>query len=277
MIESIRTGTAKLDYGPVQMSIQIKSPDKATELAEAGAKHAVVLLTQLAQYKHIAKKRQADIDDTEKYPSVLRRMIEAVRLSGDTELTPMAAVAGAMADLTAEWLIAQGATKAIINNGGDIAIRLIGKEHTSVGIVPALGMFPTHMIRVNAGTAVGGITTSGLGGRSFTKGIATAAVVAAPTAAFADACSTSLGNSTFANHANIKRILAEILDPDTDIAGHWVVTEVGDLPSAVVQEALYNGKQRAERLYQSGLIQGAAIFVQEECIMVPCGFIQPAS
>jgi hypothetical protein len=42
----------------------------------------------------------------------------------DPNCTPLAAVAGATADMVADFLLETGATNIVVNNGGDISIRL---------------------------------------------------------------------------------------------------------------------------------------------------------
>ncbi|WP_425058279.1 hypothetical protein SCACP_29240 [Sporomusa carbonis] len=270
MIEVTAPGKVRLDYGPVQMTIGAQAGCvPLTETAQQAACYAMNVLAELADYHKIAASWQQDIADSNNLPAVLQRMLAAVKRAGDITLTPMAAVAGTIADLTADWLLAQGATKAIVNNGGDIAVRLTGTQTTVVGIAPAIGLKPTHALPLDAGRGIGGIATSGLGGRSFTKGIATAAVVAAGTAAVADACATSVGNATYVEHPAVKVAWAEHLDPNTDIRGHRVVREVGLLPTAAVEQALMNGWTRAVELYKQGVIAGAAIFVQQQAVMIP--------
>ncbi|MDR3591155.1 MAG: UPF0280 family protein [Negativicutes bacterium] len=275
MIEVRGPGTVRLDYGPTQMVIQAEGPGLAEGLAGDAARYAMKLIGELAAVKKAAASPQHAIGDTGAFPEVLRRMVTAVRASGDADLTPMAAVAGTVADLTAEYLQDHGATKVIVNNGGDIALRLAEGYSVEVGIAPAIDAPPTHVLTVKAGDDIGGVTTSGLGGRSFTKGIATAAVVAAKTAALADACATSIGNATFAAHPAIKLVRAEALDPLTDIAGHLVVREVGPLPPEVIQAALLGGWRRADECHRLGLICGAALFIGNFGVMIPEGFAAP--
>jgi len=276
MIELLGPGTVRLDYGPTQMVIQAVGPDLPETAAQDAARYAMELINDLAGVKAVAASSQHAIGDLCAYPEVLRRMVTAVRSSGDADLTPMAAVAGTVADLTAEYLQSRGAAKAIVNNGGDIALRLITGYSAQVGVAPAIDIPPTHILSVHAGDGIGGVATSGLGGRSFTKGIATAAVVAAKTAALADACATSIGNATFAAHPAIKLVRAEAVDPLTDIAGHLVVREVGPLPPEIIQEALLNGWRRAEECFRLGLIQGVALFIGNFGVMIPENFATPA-
>lgn len=270
MIDVAAPGVVKLDYGPVQMTIYAYSDQgPMTEAAQQAAKYARSLLTELAEKQKIAAQPQQHIIQDENLPAVLQLMIGAVQRSGDSTLTPMAAIAGTMADLAADWLVEQGATKAIVNNGGDIAVRLKGCQKTTVGVAPAIGVKPTHVLPLDSTSAIGGIATSGLGGRSFTKGIASAAVVMACTARLADACATSLANATYVSHPAVRIAWAEDMDPNTDICGHQVVREVGCLPPEVVRQALQNGREKAALWHRQGLIQGAAIFVQQQWVMIP--------
>ena len=276
MITTLRPGLIKLDYGPMQMTIQAECQGvPLTKVAENGAKRAIEILRELADYKQIAGLPQGKLKDIDLLPVVLQTMITAVRRSGDASLTPMAAVAGSIAGLVADFIVASGATKVIVNNGGDLAIRLLNHETTTVGIAPAIGAAYTHSIRLRAGDGIGGIATSGLGGRSFTKGIASAAVVAAETSGLADACATSLANATYVSHPNIKVAFAEQLDPDTDIAGHQVVTEVGPLPPELLQQALYAGWEKANGWFRREQIIGAALFVGTLGVLVPETFAVP--
>jgi ApbE superfamily uncharacterized protein (UPF0280 family) len=274
MISVITPGVVKVDYGPLQMTISGQNEGgPMTEAAGKAAYQAMKVLTQLAAYRQAAASPQPDIIDKDSFPQVLRQMIAAVKGSGDVTLTPMAAVAGTIADLTADWLTAEGATKVIVNNGGDIAIRLAGSQKTAVGVAPAIGRKATHRLNLTAGSGIKGVATSGLGGRSFTKGIAAAAVVAAKSASLADACATSLGNATYVEHPAVKTAWAEELDPNTDIRGHRVVQEIGLLPQAVIEQALMGGWTRAAELVKQGLIVGAAVFVQQQMIMIPEDFL----
>lgn len=276
MIAVLGPGRVRLDYGPTQMLIAAEGGRLSPTAAEDAARYAAGLIDQLAAVKLEAARPQQAIGAIDHYPEVLRRMVIAVRASGDADLTPMAAVAGTVADLTAEYLERNGAEKAIVNNGGDIAIRLQGGYVAEVGIAPAIDLPYTHVLTVRAGDGVGGVATSGLGGRSFTKGIATAAVAVAQTASLADACATSIGNAAYAAHPAIKLVAAETIDPLTDIAGHLVVREVGVLPAEVVQQAFYNGWRKADALWRGGLILGAALFIGQWGVMIPETLARPA-
>lgn len=158
----------------------------------------------------------------------------------------MAAVAGTIADAAADWLWKAHPDRVIVNNGGDIAIRLAPGQQTSVGVVTSLRTQQIdRIIAVKAADGIGGVCTSGLGGRSFTCGIADAVTVFSSTAAQADALATHLANATFILAPGIQTALARDLDAATDIPHLTVVTQIPPLDAAVRQQALEAFRSRA--------------------------------
>jgi ApbE superfamily uncharacterized protein (UPF0280 family) len=125
---------------------------------------------------------------------------------------------------------------------------------------------PAFVLTVGSTTGIGGVATSGLGGRSFTKGIASAATVLSPTAALSDAAATVIGNFTNVEDANIVKFLAEKIYPDTDIAGEWVTVKVGNLSQEKIEEALNNGLSKAYSICEKGWINGALIALQGKVV-----------
>jgi ApbE superfamily uncharacterized protein (UPF0280 family) len=188
---------------------------------------------------------------------VARRMAEAVWPHRAIFITPMAAVAGAVADEMLQAMLA-GRTldKAYVNDGGDIAI------HLSPGHSLRAGIFAQALdgaVALTHDRPVRGIATSGRGGRSFSLGIADSATVLARTAAAADAAATLIANAVNIDHPAIERRPARELDPDSDLGDLPVTVTVGDLPREVIDEALDRGLEKARRLRRLGLIEGAAI------------------
>jgi len=232
--------------------------------AEEGACLAMRVLEDLARFLPLIKKKAHELEVQPEYPDAVRRMIDATRRMGESDLTPLAAVAGAASDVVADFLAHRGATKVIVDNGGDIALRLRAGEIVRVGVKTDIhAKSPAYVIPINAGSGVGGVATSGFGGRSFTKGIASAATVLSANASLADAAATVVGNFTNVEDPGIARSRAEAIYPDTDIAGEWVTTRVGTLPIETVEEALQNGLDKARALCARGLIQGALIAVKK--------------
>lgn len=191
---------------------------------------------------------------------VARRMVEATWPHRSVYITPMAAVAGAVADEMLQAMV-HGRTldKAYVNDGGDIAIHLTPGHELRAGIF-ARGL--DGMARLTADRLVRGIATSGRGGRSFSLGIADSATVLAATAAAADAAATLIANAVNIEHPAIERRPARDLDPDSDLGDLPVTVVVGALPPEAVSEALDRGAAEAHRLRRAGLIDGAAMSLQ---------------
>lgn len=267
-----------LNYGPMQMVLAASSKKtKLTEKLQDAAGYAITVLEELAKVLNLAKDiKTVNYPNLSELPLPLRLMVEAVQATEDETLTPMAAVAGTFSDLVADWLVERKATKVIINNGGDIAVRLLDGEVTKVGLTPSIGAPSfTHVVSLSSGDGIGGIATSGLGGRSFTKGIASSVTVLAKTARVADSCATLIANHCYADDPGIVRMPAEMLDPNTDIPGHMVTVKVENLKAETKRQALANALVKAEELRARGVIQGAAIFVDDLVAMIPEGLGYP--
>jgi ApbE superfamily uncharacterized protein (UPF0280 family) len=184
-------------------------------------------------------------------------------------ITPMAAVAGAVAEeILAAMTSSAALSRAYVNDGGDIALHIGSGERFVIGMVgrpdrpPLAGTLFGSMI-LDSNQPVRGIATSGWRGRSFSLGIADAVTVLAKTAAMADAAATIVANAVdLPGHPAISRIAARELSPDSDLGDRLVTTAVGELTSAEVSQALGRGSACAERLIASGLIDAAALNLQ---------------
>ncbi len=229
-------------------------------MAQAGAREGLRAFSQVANYKQLLRKPIQDVPTGETYPAVVSRMIQAVAALAEKDFTPMAAVAGSIADQVADYLIEHGADKAVIDNGGDIAIRLKPGQVAVVGVRTSRACSPvTYTLRVEPNEGIGGVATSGLGGRSLTKGIASAAVTVAASAALADAAATLIANSASVDDPAIRRDRAEKVDPTTDIPGQLVTVSVGHLPENKVKAALNQALSKARMLEAQGIIKAALI------------------
>jgi hypothetical protein len=192
-----------------------------------------------------------------------RVMIGSVSAVGDEDLTPLAAVAGTIADAVADWLFDRGTSRVIVDNGGDIAVRLADGETATVGIRPKISSpLISHLIELDSGSSNWGVTTSGIGGRSFTRGIASAVTVLAAKASVADAAATAVANACFVEDEAIIQSPAEQIDPGTDLLGLCVTTEVGSLIPEKALIALDAGRRKAEYLAQKDIIVGAFIAIE---------------
>ncbi len=267
-IQTLPEGTVLLDYGPMGMSIHVSEHGKPLpKLAEEGAYVAIGLLHDLSTYLPVIKRKSLALELKESTPEIVQRMIEATQRMDEQDLTPLAAVAGTISEMVADFIFNKGGTKVIINNGGDIAIRMRKGEQVKVGIKTEIAaQQPSYLISIDSTMGVGGVATSGLGGRSFTKGIASAATVLSEKASLADAAATVIGNFTNVDDPNISRTLAERIYPDTDIAGEWVTAKVGTLSQRKIGEALTNGLTKANSICQKRLIKGAIVAVQGKVV-----------
>lgn len=264
VIQTLPNGTVLVDYGPMRMFIRVSEYGRPLPgLAGEGAHLAVRLLEELSGFLSIIKMRSHEIKIVEPFPKVLRKMIEATQKMDEPDLTPLAAVAGTASEMVADFIFKKGGTKVIVDNGGDIAIRLREGEVAKVGIKTEIeAKQPAYFVTIDSTIGIGGVATSGMGGRSFTKGIASAATVFSEKASMADAAATVIGNFTNVDDLNITRALAERIYPDTDIFGQWVTTKVGKLAPEKVELALKNGLSKATTLCQRGLIHGAFVALQ---------------
>jgi uncharacterized protein len=177
-------------------------------------------------------------------------------------ITPMAAVAGAVADEIVSLML-QAAPKlqtAFVNNGGDIAC-YVGKGHClRIGVV-------NHLLKATPEGALHidhpcGIATSGWRGRSFSLGIADAVTVVANNAAMADAAATIIANAVNIENEAITRQPAQSLDPDSDLGDLPVTTGVGVLCGEQIESALQGGVTVAENLLDQNLIEAAVLSLQ---------------
>ena len=176
-------------------------------------------------------------------------------------VTPMAAVAGAVADeVLAAAVAGRNLTRAYINNGGDIAIHLAPGARFRTGVV-ALGKMPeaAGVAEIGSEDGIGGIATSGWRGRSLSLGIADSVTVLAGNAAAADVAATLIANSVDVDSAAVIRIPACELDPDSDLGDRPVTVDVGALGTAEIEAALATGRAAAQSMSARGLIAAASL------------------
>ncbi|MCF6124686.1 UPF0280 family protein [Mesorhizobium sp. M7A.F.Ca.CA.001.07.2.1] len=194
-----------------------------------------------------------------------RRMEAAVMPLAECFITPMAAVAGSVADETLAALLAgRKLDRAYVNNGGDCAIH-IGRGQSMGLAVAGTGNGMADRITIRAEDGVRGVATSGWRGRSFSLGIADAVTVLARTGAEADAAATLIANAVdLPGNPAIKRIPAHELSPDSDLGARLVTHGVGTLALGEVARALDNGLAVAEDFRRRGLIAGSALFLGGE-------------
>ena len=238
-------GRVHLQDGPIDLIIETFGETSAVKEAYASAWSRFTtildeLCTELPLLRADPRGAQAPRG------AVARRMAAAVApFRARRFLTPMAAVAGAVAEEILEAMTAERKlTRAYVNNGGDIALRLAPGETFSIGMVdrpdrPSLFGRAT----VSAADCVGGVATSGWRGRSFSLSIADAVTVLAASASVADAAATLIANAVdIPGHPAIRRTPACDVDPQSDLGERRVTVAVGPLSPGETEHALEIGR-----------------------------------
>ncbi len=253
-------GRLHLQHGPIDILVEAFGAAEAIEAAYGTAiTRFSTILDELVSELHMLRaplKRPPSVVEG----SVARRMVAACVPHAGVFVTPMAAVAGAVADEVLAAMLApgHGLARAYVNNGGDIALHLAPGENLTAGLVadvdhPAIAATAT----IEAAMPVRGIATSGRGGRSFSLGIADAVTVLAWDAAAADVAATLIANRVDIDSPAVVRRPARELQEDTDLGVLPVVVALGPLPLHDVANALDAGLAEAERMRAAGLIAGA--------------------
>jgi uncharacterized protein len=260
--------------GPIDVIVQAFGAASEVEVAyRAAAARFVSVLDELCgELKFL--RRPACEDGDLPSGAIARRMLAAVRpYASQIFITPMAAVAGAVAEEILEVMTsAARLSRAYVNDGGDIALHLAPGEKFVVGMVERpdrASLFGATTIK--SGDPIRGIATSGWRGRSFSLGVADAVTVLAHTAAMADAAATVVANAVdLPGHPRVSRIRACELAPDSDLGERLVTQSVGELAPGEIGDALEAGIRVAESLRSSGLIRAAALNLHGETrVVVP--------
>ena len=255
-----------LHYGPIDLVIGAEGTRREVGLAYRQARLRFadilpVLVEELAMLRRAVRSPRWRADGP-----VARRMMEAAWPHRGVFVTPMAAVAGAVADeMLAALLTGRELRTAYVNNSGDIAFHLADGAALTLGMVgdlhrPAID----GLARLSHGQPVRGIATSGWTGRSFSLGIADAVTVLARTAALADVAATLIANAVDVDHPAIVRRPARDLDDDSDLGEQAVTVAVGDLDAAAIDAALGAGARAAEAMRRDGLIEAVMLMLKGE-------------
>jgi len=255
-------GRLHLHHGPIDLIIEASGPG-----ASAGYERAVRRFQPLLA--ELAAELPALRTDINHGPTICspvgRSMAAAVQVFQPTFVTPMAAVAGAVADAVLAALVGKGIKKAYVNNGGDVTIHLTRGESFTAAVVSE----QPSRFKIRHEDPSRGIATSGWRGRSHSLGIADAVTVLATTAAEADAAATLIANAVnLPGHPSVQRKPASELYPDSDLGQRLVTTGVGPLTISETLEALERGRQNASTMLANGFIHAAALSLNGELIVV---------
>lgn len=263
-----------LQHGPIDLIIGAEGAPGAREAAFAAASARFRTLLETLVGELPALRRQLAPGAPGFADPVARRMARAAMpFAAGAFVTPMIAVAGSVADeVLAAMLGATPLRRAYVNNGGDIAVSLEDDTSFSVALAAPSGR-RLGTLRVTPGSGIGGVATSGAGGRSLSLGIADSVTVVARDAATADAAATLIANAVdLPGHPGIRREPACDLQPDSDLGARAVVTAVPTLAAEECDRALDRGVALAGQMHRAGQILGAALFLQGRARVLGAGF-----
>jgi ApbE superfamily uncharacterized protein (UPF0280 family) len=255
-----------LHDGPIDLIIRANGTPQAISAAyEAARRRFVSILDELCGELPLLRSRARN-NSRRPRGAVAQRMFDAVEpFSEQCFITPMAAVAGSVAEEILESMTAATTVdRAYVNNGGDIAIHLSDSESYKIGMVerpdrPSL----FGSLQIAAADPVRGIATSGWRGRSFSLGIADAVTVLADCASAADAAASVIANAVnLPDHPGITRVPATEISPDSDLGDLLVTRGVEPLSGSEIVGALDSGARAAEILRARGLIHSSALCLQ---------------
>ena len=274
-------GRWHFQHGPMDLVIQAEGEARAVAAAHESAwRRFARLLQELVEELPALR---APVDSAACAPvlrgPVAQRMWQACRPHAEVFITPMAAVAGAVAQEIVAAYAGDGIARAWVNNGGDIALHLAPGQSVSVGVVCDIASVPLAQLgtgpvldgtlRIDSALPVRGVATSGWRGRSQSLGIADSVTVLARTAAEADAAATIVANAVNVFDEGIVRLPASQVRDGSDLGEIPVTVDVPRLPPARVRSALQQGLQKAQELQGRGLIWCALLSCQGQLAATP--------
>jgi len=255
-----------LHYGPIDLIIDVDASESSIAKAHQAARQSFEgvledLVSELGFLRKPVTTASSGPDGL-----VAKRMWRACVPHAKRFVTPMAAVAGAVADHTLNGIIqaVPKLNRVWVNNGGDIALMLSEGQHTRVGVCQNSGERSANIL-LRSTHGVGGIATSGWRGRSHSLGIADAVTVLAPSAAVADVAATLIANAVRLPNDDldktyITRTQAKNLQPDSDLAERKVTVDVSPLSAELCDAALRAGLNEAQKIITEAPV--VAVFIE---------------
>jgi ApbE superfamily uncharacterized protein (UPF0280 family) len=251
-----------MNHGPIDLIVEaFGAPEEVEAAYRKAAKRFQTILGELVE--ELAElRRPSSLDPRSFHGPTARRMEVAACRFAEIFVTPMAAVAGSVADeMLAAMCVGRALDRAYVNDGGDIAIHL-APGNTMKAAIAGTGHGLSDRLVISSEDRVRGIATSGWRGRSFSLGIADAVTVLAKDAATADVAATLVANAVdLPSHPAIHRERACDIQPDSDLGERLVTTGVGPLSTGEIAFALDRGLAIAETYRRRGLIEAAALFL----------------
>ncbi len=261
-------GIWHLRHGPIEIFMQIDAEERVKNQAWDYIQAIFPqILPNLAKdypiYRHFLTKKLPKTDNI-----IGQKMINACAPFAKYKITPMAAVAGSVAEFICDDISNKfELSRIFVNNGGDIALFLRENQQFTIAICtnPEIDIIPAK-IQINHQDKINGVATSGWRGRSFSLGIADAVSVLASTASRADAAATIIANHVNIPDKNIVRVPANTLNPDSDLKNMLITQFVPILSENQVQIALERGLKIAQDFKNQGLITDAFLALQNRIL-----------
>lgn len=266
-----------LHHGPIDIIAHVDAPEEIRErLYESASNRLSTVLDELVSELDLLK-----LPWNKNHPvphgSIARKMLNAVK-GVSAFITPMAAVAGAVAEEILETMLYEAKSKdsglgsirrMYVNNGGDISFWLNCGDSFTIGVVdnPDMPELNTK-VRLPYESPVRGIATSGWRGRSQSLGIADAVTVLASSSANADAAATLIANNVNVEHPGIIRKPACEVKDDSDLGMRLVTVEVPSLSEKEVSHALRSGAEIARDFIRQDKIQSAYLSLQKQTLII---------
>lgn len=242
-----------LHHGPIDLILNGVGPARDRAYRRAAARFETVLEELVSELPDLRRRACAHVRFK---GEIAARMQAAAAPFTPGFVTPMAAVAGAVADTICAAASCPGLTRLSVNNGGDVAFCLAEGQSLTAALVG----IPGGRARLSHAEPVRGVATSGWRGRSHSLGIADSVTVLAATAAEADVAATMIANRVdLLGHPAIRRQPACALAPDSDLGTRPVTVAVGPLLENEAAEALERGADYAQDCRAGGLIHAAIL------------------
>ncbi len=281
--QALSNGRWHFQHGPIDIVLQLDGDSTACEHAlQTAWQRFETILPELVRELPALRRPVDELHDHRFESVVARRMHQAASelawASADGFITPMAAVAGSVAQEVLQALALPGVGRAYVNNGGDIALHLqrgewrigvVSKLAQALAADAASALVTDGQFVISAAMPVRGVATSGWGGRSFSFGVADSVTVLADTAAQADVAATLIANAVNLQHPGIQRRPANSLRDDTDLGDRMVTVDVPSLPPALIQDALQLGLDCARGLQARGQLHAAYLCCQGQVAVTP--------
>ncbi len=271
-------GRWHFNYGPIDIVAEAHGDPYAVAAAhDAAWARFVHVLDELV--RELPLLRLPVADKMRPRGVVGQRMWDACVAFSPMFITPMAAVAGSVAQELIAFYDRPGIERAWINNGGDIALHLAPGQSARVGLFADIARFDWRdntilttdgQFELHADQPVRGVATSGWRGRSFSLGIADSVTVLAATAAQADAAATVIANAVDVDDDDdaIQRRPASECKDDSDLGDTLVTVDVPPLAPSQVKSALDTGAICAKVLQKGGLVWAVLLICQGQWRLV---------